>query len=178
MYALAKSKPRVWLKLSWIHQKLVKFFRNPLKYVTICWSNFNLLSANRNPYVGRNRNFTETPNFGRYRNRPRNFGLSLKPGFIDLSLQFSSEILENILDILGWLTLPGQEQRNKGFAQAKSCFLLLSSAGYFPKINRTSSCLGPAGAGAGVITWREGFTEMASRSVNRIKVENCCFGCC
>ena len=73
MYALAKTKPRVWLKLSWIHQKLVQLCQNPLKYVTICCSHFGLILANRNPYFGRNRDFTETPNLGRYRNRNRNF---------------------------------------------------------------------------------------------------------
>ena len=76
MYALAKTEPRVSLKMSWIHQKLVQFCQNPLKYVTICCSHFGLLSANRNPYFGLKRNFTETPNFGRYRNR--HFGLSLQ----------------------------------------------------------------------------------------------------
>ena len=76
MYALAKTKPRVWLKLSCIHQKLVQFCQNPLKYVTICCSNFCLLSANGNPYFGRNRTFTETPNTARYQNL---FGLSLAP---------------------------------------------------------------------------------------------------
>ena len=30
MYALTKTKPRVWLKLPWIHQKLVQFCQNPL----------------------------------------------------------------------------------------------------------------------------------------------------
>ena len=69
MYALAKTKPRVWLKLSWIHQKLVPFCQNPLKYVNICCRNFGLLSANRNPYFSRNRNFTETANFGRYQKK-------------------------------------------------------------------------------------------------------------
>ena len=72
---LAETKTKVWLKLSSIHQKLVQFYPNPLKYVTICCSHFGLLSVNRNPYFGRNRNFTETPNFGQY--RKRNFGLSL-----------------------------------------------------------------------------------------------------
>ena len=33
MYALAKTKPRVWLKLSRIDQKLVLFSQNPLEYV-------------------------------------------------------------------------------------------------------------------------------------------------
>ena len=75
MYALAKTKPRVWLKLSWIHQELAQFCQNPLKYVTICISNFGLLSANQNPYFCQNGNFTKTLNFDRYQNR--NFGLSL-----------------------------------------------------------------------------------------------------
>ena len=65
MDALAKSKPRVSLKLSWIHQKLVQFCPNPLKYVTIHYRHFGLLSANLNPYHDPNQNFTKPPNFFR-----------------------------------------------------------------------------------------------------------------
>ena len=75
MYALAKTKPRVWLKLSLIHQKLVQFGQNPLKYVTICCSNFGLLLANQTPYFGQSQAFTKTPNYTQYRNR--NVGQSL-----------------------------------------------------------------------------------------------------
>ena len=57
MYASAKTKTRVWLKLSWIHQKMVQFCHIPLKYVTICCINFALLTANRKPYFGRYRDF-------------------------------------------------------------------------------------------------------------------------
>ena len=78
MYAFAKTKLRVWLKLSWINKKLVSFCQNPLKYVTFCCNNFGLLSANRNPYFGRSRNFTKTPNVSRY--RTRNFSPSLLLG--------------------------------------------------------------------------------------------------
>ena len=46
-----------------------------IENVTICCSNFGLLSDNQNPYFGRNRNFTETTNLTRYRNRK--FSLSL-----------------------------------------------------------------------------------------------------
>ena len=73
--ALAKTEHRIWLIMSWIHLKLVPFCQNPLKHVTIFRSHFGLLSAYQNLYFGRNRNFTKTPNLGRYLNR--NIGPSL-----------------------------------------------------------------------------------------------------
>ena len=80
-----KTEPRVWFKLSWIDQKLVQFCPNPLKYVTICRSNFGLLSDNPNPHFVQNRKFTKTPNFGRYRNHRSITKMFHEPGFCPIS---------------------------------------------------------------------------------------------